>query len=95
MGRSLKNAMSDGEARAAIAELLRDAGVFHLRDEDLEADFIAGLISPEFHQLDMDSLAAMEICIGLEANWGAVIVPDDLRRIGSLANLVRIVTGGS
>jgi acyl carrier protein len=43
----------------------------------------------------MDSLAAMEICIGLEANWGAVIVPDDLRRIGSLANLVRIVTGGS
>jgi acyl carrier protein len=87
--------MSDGEARAAIAELLRDAGVFNLRDDNLEEDFIAGSVDPEVHQLDIDSLAAMEICIGLEANWGTAIVPDDLSRIGNLATLVRLVKGGS
>ena len=41
MARSLKKALSGGEARVAIAALLRDAGFFDLRDEDLEADFIA------------------------------------------------------
>jgi acyl carrier protein len=39
----------------------------------------------------VDSLAAMEICIALEANWGTALVPEDLQRVGSLQALVRIV----
>ncbi|HET6621064.1 MAG TPA: phosphopantetheine-binding protein [Dongiaceae bacterium] len=87
--------MSDSEIRTAIAELLRDAGIFYLRDENVERDFIDGSFDATLDQLRFDSLAAMELCIALEANWGSALVPEDLNRIGSLRNLVRIVKEGA
>jgi acyl carrier protein len=86
--------MSDSEIRTAIAALLRDAGIFYLRDENVERDFIDGSFDAALEQLRFDSLAAMELCIALEANWGSALVPEDLNRVGSLQNLVRIVKQG-
>jgi acyl carrier protein len=83
--------MTDGEIRSLLAELLRDASIFFLRDEKREQDFIDGAYDADLDQLGMDSLAAMELCIGLEVNWGTALVPEDLNKVRSLQNLVRIV----
>ena len=83
--------MTDAELRTEIAQLLRESGIFYLRDEDLERAFIEGAFDANLDQLGIDSLAAMELCIGLEVNWGSTLVPEDLAKVGSLQNLVRIV----
>ncbi|HEX6121224.1 MAG TPA: acyl carrier protein [Dongiaceae bacterium] len=83
--------MTDSEIRTTIAALLRDAGIFYLRDENVEREFIDGSFDATLGQMRFDSLAAMELCIALEANLGSALVPEDLNRVGSLQNLVRIV----
>lgn len=87
--------MTDREIRSSLAELLRDAGIFHLRDEEVEQAFIDGSYDADLEQLDMDSLAAMELCIGLETNWGTTLVPEDLNRVGNLQSLVQILKEGA
>ena len=72
--------------------MLRDSSVSFLRDENVEEEFIVGRYDVNLDQLVVDSLAAMEICIALEANWGIALVPEDLQRIGSLQALVREVS---
>ncbi len=83
--------MTETELRAAMVEMFRESGVFHLRDNDFESAFVDGKYDARLDELDIDSLAAMEICIALEANWGTALVPEDLQRVGSLQALVRIV----
>jgi len=74
-----------------ITEVLRDSGVFDLRDQNVEKEFIDGCYDARLEVMDIDSLAAMEICIALEANWDTPFMPEDLLRVGSLQTLVRIV----
>jgi acyl carrier protein len=83
--------MKATEIRRSLAEAFRDSSVFFLRDGKLEEEFIEGRFDVNLDQLDVDSLAAMEICIALEANWGIALVPEDLQRVGSLQALVRVV----
>jgi acyl carrier protein len=83
--------MKETEIRRALAEVFRDSSVFFLQDENVEEQFIDGRYDVTFDQLDVDSLAAMEICIALEANWGTALVPEDLQRVGSLQTLVSVV----
>lgn len=87
--------MTESEIRLSIAELLRDAGIFHLRDENVERAFIDGSYDAHLDQIGIDSLAAMELCIGLEVHWGSTLVPEDLNRVGTLQSLVRIVKKGA
>jgi acyl carrier protein len=86
--------MKETELRRALAEVLRDSSVFFLRDESVEEQFIDGRYDVPLDQLDVDSLAAMEICIALEVNWGTALVPEDLQRVGSLQTLVGVVMEG-
>ena len=72
----------------------RDSSVFFLRDESVEEQFIDGRYDVPLDRLDVDSLAAMEICIALEVNWGTALVPEDLQRVGSLQTLVGVVMEG-
>jgi acyl carrier protein len=83
--------MIETQIRASLTEIFRDLGVFFLRDRNVEKQFIDGCYDANLEELNVDSLAAMEICIALEANWGATIVPDDLHRVGSLQALVNIL----
>ena len=43
--------------------------------------------------LDMDSLAEMEVCIAIEVNAGVSILPEQLRKIGTLGRLVALIQG--
>jgi len=83
--------MKETEIRRSLAEVFRDASVFFLRDENAEEEFIGDRYDVNLGRLDIDSLAAMEICIALEINWGIALVPEDLQRVGSLQALVRAV----
>jgi acyl carrier protein len=83
--------MTATDIRMSIIEVLWDSGVFSLRDQNVEKEFIDGRYDAKLEELDVDSLAAMEICIALEANWGTSLVPEDLQRVGSLQALVRVV----
>lgn len=80
--------MSPTERRIQLAEMLTDAGVFYLRDHRLEQRFIAGEVDPKLDELDMDSLAAMELCIALETHWNLPVVPEEIFSIGSLQNIL-------
>ncbi len=84
--------MKTTEIRRSLAEVFRELRPYFLRDEKLEEEFINGCFDVNLDQLVVDSLAAMEICIALEANWGIALVPEDLQRIGSLQALVREVS---
>lgn len=87
--------MDKTQISAALVEVLRESGVFHLRDHDLENQFVAGVYDANLNELDIDSLAAMEICIALEANWGTALVPEDLHRLGTLQALVKTIADAS
>ena len=59
--------------------------------ERYSGDFLAGVHDVPIDTLDMDSLAEMEVCIAIEVNAGVSIVPEQLRKIGTLGRLVALI----
>ena len=85
--------MTDSEIRQVIADALRYAAVPSFRGSKREAQFVSGEADIRLEDLDIDSLASMELCIAIETNAGASILPQDLEKIGSLGELVERVRG--
>lgn len=85
--------MTEGEIREVIADALDYAAVPRFRGSEARAQFVAGTRDIRFEEFEIDSLAAMELCIALEANVGVVILPGDLLLLGSLNGLVKRVEG--
>ncbi len=44
------------------------------------------------HELEMDSLAAMEFCIAVEMELNIEVLPHDLAKIATLTDLTTIIT---
>lgn len=80
--------MNKTAIRELLVHILQDAGIFYLRDTVAESDFVAGVWDIDLADLDIDSLSAMELCIGLEAEWGLTVLPEDLSSLGTLGQLV-------
>jgi hypothetical protein len=78
------------EVRQFIVGALKQANVLGLRPQDRDA-FLAGKGDVDFSQLEMDSLARMELCICIEVGTGVEITPDQLDDIKSLAGLAKIL----
>jgi hypothetical protein len=83
--------MTEQQIRAMLVDALEYASVIALRDKNLTAGFLAGTGEVPIAALDMDSLAEMELCIAIEVNAGVSIVPDRLRKIGTLGRLVTLI----
>ena len=79
------------EARELVVELLRLANIYTLRNRSAETTFVSGEVDFTLDELDMDSLAQMELCIALEVNIGMAIVPEDLPGIATLGGLAHAV----
>jgi acyl carrier protein len=77
--------------REALVHLVHSAGIFGLRDDDLERDFIAGKIDPELEKIGVDSLSEMELCIAIENEWGVSIVPAELGSLKTLNGILQRV----
>jgi acyl carrier protein len=86
--------VTDDEARKLLVQAMRYAGITSLAVKQREA-FEAGTADIELDQLEMDSLATMELCIAIEANSGLSITPDQLQEARTGNELVRrIIRGG-
>ena len=83
--------MNDDQIRAMLVEALESAHVLTLREQDRKPGFLQARRDISIAELEIDSLAAMELCIAVEINSGVSIVPEDLQAIGSLEGLVAIV----
>jgi acyl carrier protein len=83
--------MNETAIRELIAEALTSANVIAFRQNEIRLAFLQGQRDVSLAELDIDSLAAMELCIALEINIGTSIVPDQLQTIGSLDRLVATV----
>jgi acyl carrier protein len=78
----------DRHTREALVHMVRVAGIFGLRDDDLEQDYIDGAIDPRLDSIGMDSLSEMELCIAIENEWGVSIVPAELGELKTLDGIL-------
>ncbi len=83
--------MTEKEIREVIADAMNYAAVPGFKGSANETGFLAGTAEVPFSEVDLDSLAAMEVCISIETNVGISILPAELEQIGSLGGLVRRV----
>lgn len=80
--------MTELQIRALVVEALEYSNVLALRDKNLAGAFLAGTGEVPLEALEMDSLAEMELCIAIEVSTGVSILPERLRKIGTLDRLV-------
>lgn len=85
--------MTEQQIRTMLVEALEYSSVIAMRDKNFIDGFLAGTIEVPIDALDMDSLAEMEVCIAIEVNAGASILPERLRKIGTLERLVVLIQG--
>ncbi len=83
----MRNVNSERQAREILTRILRDASVFYLRNKELETAFIEGHYDASFNEVEIDSLAIMEICLSLEVGWGSELVPDDILSVETIGKL--------
>lgn len=81
-GRAIRQSMVDG---------LDAGGVAKLGDRRLRAAFLAGECDVTLAELDMDSLARMELCIAIELGTGVSLAPEELDAYATLGALARDV----
>lgn len=84
--------MTEREIRELIADALNYAAVPGFRGTPSAAEFVAGTTDISFEDIEIDSLAAMEVCIAIETSLGVSILPAELPKAGSLAGLVKLVS---
>ena len=86
--------MTDDEARKLLMQAMHYANIGGLAVEQRNA-FIAGMADIELDQLEMDSLATMELSIAIEANSGLPITPEQLQAARTGSELVRLILKAS
>lgn len=74
--------------RAALVEGLEAGGVGQVNRVGIRDRFLAGELDLKLTELDMDSLAKMELCIAIEVSTGVSLAPEELDRYDSLGALV-------
>ena len=83
--------MTEQDIREVIADALDYASVPRFRGSALREQFVSGTGDVSFDALEIDSLAAMELCIAIETSAGVSILPAELPEFGSLGALVKRV----
>lgn len=79
--------MTNSEIRHLLSEALEYASVPGFADSPRQTAFCEGA-DVRMDELQIDSLASMELCIAIETNLDVTILPADLAEIGSLGALV-------
>jgi acyl carrier protein len=86
---------AERKVRVNLVTLIRKAGIFGLKDGNLEQPFIDGRENPRLDSIGMDSLSQMELCIGIENEFGVAVVPSELEEMGTLEDLMTRISGQS
>jgi len=80
--------MKDEIIRKQLIEILKDAGVLLFPNEDRLSLFIYDGVDIVLNEFEIESLTAMEVCIGIELELGVSIVPEQLSKFDSLKQLL-------
>ena len=73
---------------------LEQGSCFALRNNGWKEEFLAGWRDVAFKDMDIDSLAIMELCIAIEVESGVSILPEELVQCETLGALVAQVRAG-
>lgn len=73
--------------RAELLAALDDANVLGIGEAETRQAFITGKSDIRFDDLEIDSLALMQLCIAIEVRTSVVIEPNELATMLSLAEL--------
>ncbi len=79
--------------RQHLITIIIDSGVYEPPSSDDQQAFINDELDIELERLDIDSLASMEICIGIELEMGVSIVPTQLSQLRTLKGLEQEIIG--
>jgi acyl carrier protein len=77
--------------RRIVLEGLEAGAVAKASQVDFHGAFLDGTIDIRLADLEMDSLAKMEICIAIEVGTGVSLAPEELDRYATLAALVEAI----
>jgi acyl carrier protein len=77
--------------RQAIVDGLEAGGVGEIRRSGAREPFLAGESDVTLEELEMDSLARMELCIAIELATGVSLAPEELDRYATLVALAEDV----
>jgi hypothetical protein len=80
--------MTELEIRTMLAEGFVSSGIYTLRNNGWTDGFLDGSREIEFSEVEMDSLAAKELCMAIEVNVGVSVLPEELVRMAGLSDLV-------
>jgi len=83
--------MTSADSKKFVLNALERANILGIRKHPKRADFLDGKSDIDFSELEMDSLARMELCIYIEVAKGIEIAPDQFDEIRSLARLAEIL----
>ena len=86
--------MTDADIRQMIAAGLEQGSCFALRNHGWTESFLAGRRDVAFDEMDIDSLAVMELCIAIEVESGVSILPEELVQCDTLGAVVTLVKAG-
>lgn len=86
--------MTESDIRQMISMGLEQGSCFALRNNGWKEDFLAGRRDVAFADMDIDSLAIMELCIAIEVESGVSILPDEMVQCATLGAVVEQVKGG-
>jgi acyl carrier protein len=85
--------MNEAAARKVILSALLASGISEMREQKTVEQFLRGETDIAFADLDMDSLATMELCISIEIKTGASILPEDLPHLKTLGSMAKAIIG--
>ena len=79
--------------RTVILDGLEAGAIWQAGRSDFREAFLAGSADVPVVELDMDSLARMELCIAIEIGTGVSLAPEELDRYRTLAALAGELEG--
>ena len=74
--------------RTAVLDGLSAGAVWQAKRAPFRDAFLAGESAVTMEELEMDSLAKMELCIAIEVGTGVSLAPEELERYPTLGALV-------
>ncbi len=83
--------MNEREIRLILADGLEAGAVHQVSNVSIREAFLAGTRDLTFAELEMDSLAKMELCIAIEVGTGVSLAPEELGRFAAIGEIVAML----
>mgnify|MGYP003415176460 FL=1 len=83
--------MNEREIRLILVDGLEAGAVHQVNDVSTREAFLAGTRDLTFEELEMDSLAKMELCIAIEVGTGVSLAPEELGRFAAIGEIVTML----